>query len=147
MYVTVSSAALATIRAHVAAAPDEEVCGLLLGGEGHVAEAMPCRNVAADPAGFFEIDPAQPLAAHRAARSGGPAVLGHYHSHPGGSPVPSARDAAGAAPDGSLWLIVGAGEARLWRAVADGAVEHRFDPVPCAPMPCTADAAAPIEPG
>lgn len=131
MYVTISTDALATIRADVAANPDREACGLLLGQGPHVATAQPCRNVAADPAQRFEIDPAALLAAHRAARSGGAAVLGHYHSHPAGSPVPSPRDAADAAPDGALWLIVGAREARLWRAVADGRLENRFDPVPC----------------
>jgi proteasome lid subunit RPN8/RPN11 len=131
MYVTVSSSALLTIRADVAAAGADEACGLLLGRAAHVERALPCRNVAADPACRFEIDPAALLGAHRGARNGGPAVLGHYHSHPGGSPVPSPRDAADATPDGALWLIVGAREARMWRAVADGAVESRFDPVAC----------------
>ncbi|WP_374943646.1 M67 family metallopeptidase [Sphingomonas sp.] len=146
MYVTIATAALATIRADVAAAGGLEACGLLLGAGAHVATAQPCANVAADPARRFEIDPATLLAAHRLARSGGPQVLGHYHSHPGGSPVPSPRDAADAAPDGALWLIVGAREARLWRAVADGAVEGRFDPVPCPPLSCALDAAAPEGP-
>lgn len=143
VYVTVSSAALAAIRDHVAACVGEEACGLLLGGAGHVAEALPCRNVAADPVGRFEIDPARLLAAHRSARGGGLAVIGHYHSHPVGSPIPSARDAADAAPDGALWLIVGAREARLWRAVADGRIEGRFDPVACDPLSCTVPPAAP----
>ena len=144
MYVTVASAALATIRGHVAARVGEEACGLLLGGGAHIAAAVPCRNVAADPARRFEIDPASLLAAHRAARGGGPAVVGHYHSHPRGSPVPSPRDAADAPPDGALWLIVGAHEARLWRAVEDGEVESRFDPVAC-PLSCVVDDAVPKE--
>src|SRR3546814_6701011 len=50
----------------------------------------------------------------------GPAIAGCYHSHPCGPAEPSARDAAAAAPDGALWLIVGEIEdgraARLWRA-------------------------------
>lgn len=146
MYVTISTAALATIRADVAAAGAREACGLLLGAGGRVERALACANVAADPARRFEIDPATLLAAHRLARTGGPQVLGHYHSHPGGSPVPSPRDAADAAADGALWLIVGAREARLWRAVANGRVEGRFDPVPCRPLPCALDAAAPEGP-
>jgi proteasome lid subunit RPN8/RPN11 len=132
MVVTFSTAALAAIRADVAARAGREACGLLLGQGARVAAAQVCANVAADPSRWFEIDPAALLAAHRAARAGGPAVVGHYHSHPGGSPVPSPRDAAAAAPDGALWLIVGATEALLWRAVAAGAVEGRFNPVACA---------------
>jgi proteasome lid subunit RPN8/RPN11 len=59
--------------------------------------------------------PAALIAAHRAARAGGPALVGHYHSHPGGSPVPSARDAAAAEP-GSYWIIAGSGALRAWYA-------------------------------
>ena len=59
--------------------PDREVCGLLLGHGDCIHDVQPCRNIAADPASRFEIDPAQLLAAHRAARAGGPAIVGHYH--------------------------------------------------------------------
>lgn len=89
-----------------------------------MAEVRPCRNVAPDPRDSFEIDPAALIAAHRAARSGGPAPIGHYHSHPRGPAHPSARDAAMAEP-GSYWLIAGEGELRGWRARTDGG----FDPV------------------
>jgi proteasome lid subunit RPN8/RPN11 len=72
--------------------------------------------VAADPARSFEIDPAALFAAHRRARAGAVVVIGHYHSHPSGAAVPSARDAAQAMGDGALWLILTADEARLWRS-------------------------------
>lgn len=126
MAVRISSDLLAAIIADAAGA-DEEVCGLLLGRGNRVETRLACRNVAAEPAVSFEIDPAQLIAAHRAARSGGPTVLGSYHSHPGGIAEPSARDAAAAAPDGSLWLIIGAGSAKLWRATAQGRYIGRFD--------------------
>jgi len=122
MAVTIASQLLRQIVAAATAAPEREVCGLLLGRPDWIEGVEPCRNVAADPARRFEIDPAALLAAHRRARSGGPGVIGHYHSHPSGVAEPSPRDAADAAPDGALWLIVGGGEARAWRAVADGAV-------------------------
>ena len=105
-----------------------EVCGLLLGRGERVERALPCRNVAATPATRFELDPAALLSAHRAARAGGAAVLGHYHSHPSGEPNPSPRDAADAAPDGSLWLIVAGRSVTAWRAVEEGALYGRFDP-------------------
>lgn len=121
----ISSAALTRILAEAAASADE-VCGLLLGQGDRIERALPCRNVAATPSIAFEIDPAALLTAHRAARGGGPAVLGCYHSHPTGSAEPSPRDAAAAAPDGGVWLIVAAGRVRGWRAVTDGAWLGRF---------------------
>ncbi len=99
-----------------AAADPHEVCGLLFGRAGRIDSIQPAANVAPDPSRHFELDPTALIAAHRAARSGGPPIIGHYHSHPGGMPVPSATDAACATPDGSLWLIVGGGTARLWLA-------------------------------
>ena len=105
-----------------------EVCGLLLGGSDDVAGVLHCRNVAADPSVAFEIDPAQLIAALRAARAGGPPVVGCYHSHPNGFPQPSRRDAAEAEPNGWLWLIAGRGVA-LYRAVVEGAWHGRFDDV------------------
>ncbi len=112
-----------------AAANRHEICGLLRGTGVAIEAAEPARNVAADPACHFEIDPATLLNAYRDARQGGAAVLGWYHSHPVGSADPSPTDAAQAAADGRLWLILGHGTARLWRAVANGERHGRFAPV------------------
>lgn len=124
MELMISRAAIDEISRAAAASPDAEICGLLLGHGASVIEVRPCANVATDPRDSFEIDPAALIAAHRAARGGGPAPIGHYHSHPRGPARPSARDAAMAEP-GSYWLIAGEGELRGWRAQADGG----FDPV------------------
>ena len=113
-----------------AVASGEEICGLLLRAPDGTISAQACANVHPSPAMWFELDPAALLAAHRAARSGGDAVIGHYHSHPSGDAMPSLTDAAQAAADGAVWLIVtGNGEARAWRAVRDGAAHGRFDPL------------------
>ena len=119
MKVGISRSLLGRIMA-LAQADPYEICGLLLGEEGVIRDIRPAANIAADPARHFELDPAVLIAAHRGARKGGPAILGHYHSHPSGRAEPSAADAAGAAPDGSLWLILGGGAARLWSAGPDG---------------------------
>ena len=121
-------AVLDEIHARAAGSRDE-VCGLLLGTGGQAVEAVHCSNVAAHPATRFEIDPAQLIATFRRARGGGPQVLGCYHSHPSGASEPSPRDAADAASNGWLWLIVSNGATGLWRAVADGELHGRFDPV------------------
>lgn len=129
MTVAIASALVRQILGAAAATPSVEVCGLLFGDPAHVVAATACRNVASDPVRAFEIDPADLFSAHRAARGGGPRVIGHYHSHPTGRALPSARDAAMAPPDGALWLIVGGGDVTAWRAVARGVIEGRFEPV------------------
>lgn len=57
-------------------------------------------------------------------------MIGHYHSQPSGVAAPSATDAACAAPDGSLWLIVGGDHATLWRAGPGTGVNVHFTKVP-----------------
>ena len=129
MELRISSTILDRITAEAIASPDREICGLLLGTGEAIMEARSCRNVAADPAMRFEIDPAALLAAHRAARRGGPAVIGHYHSHPSGLAEPSPRDAADAAPDGSVWLIAAGRDVTGWVAVENGTLHGRFVPL------------------
>ncbi len=110
-----------------------ERCGLLLGkrdGKSDtVIDFVPAANVHGEPERHFELDPAVLVAAWRAERAGGHAVLGHYHSHPLGAAVPSVADAAAASADGRLWLIVSREGFALWRSVADGAVHGRFESV------------------
>ena len=96
------------IRRETAAAGARECCGLIEGvrdGETFRVTALhPARNLAAR-ADRFEIDPHDHLAASKAARANGCAIIGCYHSHPAGHAQPSARDLAGAAEDNFLWLI------------------------------------------
>lgn len=125
----ISRSVLDAIRAAAAADPTREVCGLLFGTAREVTGWCAATNVADHPERLFEIDPRTLVAAYRAERNGGPPVAGCYHSHPGGNAAPSALDAAMAAADGRLWLIVAGGRATLWRAVADGRIHGRFDPV------------------
>ncbi|MES2494878.1 MAG: M67 family metallopeptidase [Pseudomonadota bacterium] len=107
------------ILSTASASPTAEICGLLLGRGAVVTALRPCANVAADPRDSFEVDPAALIAAHRAGRAGGASPIGHYHSHPNGSPYPSERDAAAAEP-GSYWIIVGEDELRCWYADGKG---------------------------
>ena len=123
MKVEIARSLLEQIMALAAAAPDE-ICGLLFGQSDRIETICCAANVAPDPARHFELDPSVLIAAHRAARGGGPQVIGHYHSHPSGVARPSVTDAACASPDGSLWLIVGGGEARLWIAQPDDGMEN-----------------------
>ncbi|MBO0749331.1 MAG: M67 family metallopeptidase [Porphyrobacter sp.] len=98
----------------------EEACGLLLGQGERIERVRPARNVHPAPQTHFEIDPQALIDAHRAARHGGPQVLGYYHSHPHGSPAPSATDRTQASGDGRVWAIVGDGDVAFWRDDEDG---------------------------
>ena len=130
METVVTSGVKATLLAEAAAAHPNEACGLLL-GQGHaIAAAVPVRNVHADPARHFELDPAALIAAHRAARAGGPQVLGYYHSHPTGHAEPSPTDRAAASGDGRIWAIVAAGAIGWWRDGPGG-----FEPLPLRVVP------------
>jgi len=120
--IVISRALHDRLLAAAAASPDAEVCGLLFGTGDAIEEAVPARNVAADPAWTFEVDPAALIAAHRAERNGGPRLIGHYHSHPSGKAEPSASD-RDAAHSGPFWLIIGGGEVRAWRFVVGNFVE------------------------
>ena len=118
--VVLEAAVLNTMLAHAGRALPLECCGLLLGKGGVIEAAVPARNVHPAPERHFEIDPAALIAAHRAAREGGPEVIGYYHSHPTGRAAPSAEDRAQASGDGRIWAIMAGGEVCLWRDLPGG---------------------------
>jgi proteasome lid subunit RPN8/RPN11 len=115
MELAVTSGVIATLLEESARAAPEECCGLLLGEGAWITQAMPAENVAEDRLTRFEIDPMALLSAHKAARAGGPQVLGYYHSHPSGHPVPSATDCDHASGDARVWAIVSGGDVAFWR--------------------------------
>lgn len=116
------------LRAERLAAPGE-ACGLLLGTGTHVHRAVATANVAADPLRHFEIDPVLLIAAHRAARAGGPGIVGYFHSHPNGLARPSQTDQVNAAGDGRVWAIVARGRITLWKDAPSGFEPLSYDTV------------------
>jgi desampylase len=127
MRTRISRSVLIGIRRISADLAPREACGLLFGSAGAVTAMQAAENVAEDPERRFEIAPATLFAALRAERTGGPRIAGYWHSHPSGDATPSQTDAAMAAPDGRLWLIVAGEAATLWQAVEQGALNSRFD--------------------
>jgi proteasome lid subunit RPN8/RPN11 len=95
------------IREAITAYP-RECCGLLEGVEEAGAYCVialhPGRN-RAQAADRFELDPADHVAALKAARARGHVLIGCYHSHPDGAAKPSYADRAGAAQEDFIWLI------------------------------------------
>lgn len=126
MRLEISREALVGIRAAAAAAHPEEACGLLFGSEGRVDGWQEVPNVAKKREVSFEIDPSSLFAALREERRGGPSLIGYWHSHPNGRPIPSRTDRAAAAADGKYWLIATAEDVTAWQAVADEAGEVSF---------------------
>ena len=87
-----------------------ESCGILLGAQTEngwrVSAIEKSRNVAPqDRNDRFEIDPALLLRTQKAARAGGPRMIGVYHSHPNGKAEPSQTDIATAWQMGMIWVI------------------------------------------
>jgi proteasome lid subunit RPN8/RPN11 len=105
--VTIARSVLDSVVAHARETAPAECCGLLLGRDGEVVEAVPTTNVADDPESRFVIDPKGHIDGRREARRRGLDVAGFYHSHPRSPASPSATDRAEASYPDHLYLIVG----------------------------------------
>jgi proteasome lid subunit RPN8/RPN11 len=92
--------------AHAREVAPDECCGLLLGRDGEIVEAVRARNIAGDPATRFLIDPIDHFAAIRTARARALDIVGFYHSHPHSAAEPSSRDVAEFDYPDSLYVIV-----------------------------------------
>lgn len=78
-----------------------ECLGMLVGTpDGRVQDAYPIANASTDPHRFLS-EPVSLLAAEKRRRREGWHLLGFYHSHPDGQPVPSAIDTD---PNVNFWL-------------------------------------------
>ena len=120
MQLRVDATILDQMAREAAKAAPRECCGLLLGHGARIETIVPCHNIHPEPEDHFEIDPQMLIDAHRAARNGGPQVLGYYHSHPGGPARPSPVDCEMAHGDGKVWAIIGRSGTTFWRDSAEG---------------------------
>lgn len=104
---------------HLRAALPNEACGVIVGRGERAVEIIPIPNTAADPIHSYYMDE-QRLAQVLTTLDGrGLELIGFYHSHPQGDPIPSPTDIQTATYPDTPYLIVGlkGGEARLaaWR--------------------------------
>lgn len=108
----IAADALRAIVARARRDAPKETCGLLVGKEGHVLEAVETVNAADDPTRHYEIRPEDYFAQIKrcraiSERSGERyAVLGAYHSHPRSAPEPSPTDLAQAFEE-FLYVLAG----------------------------------------
>ena len=120
MELAVTREVIELLHGEASRAHPRECCGILLGEGSAITSAIPASNVHPSPQTHFEIDPQTLINAHRAARVGGPQVLGYYHSHPDGPSEPSATDRDQASRDGAVWAIVGRDAIGWWLDAPDG---------------------------
>jgi proteasome lid subunit RPN8/RPN11 len=118
--VSLSRELVRTVVEEARRALPEEACGLLVGrveeGRARILRAVPCRNEASEDRRRtrFEIDPRRVIVEERSLRGTGAEIVGFYHSHPAGSPVPSSVDREFMALwPGVIWLIVGRDEEHM----------------------------------
>lgn len=117
--VELSADLLSRLEVEALRAEPYEACALLLGhaDENGVAVkdiAFSANVTESDPKATFEIDPTLYIRCQKEARQGGPQVVGIWHSHPGGKPLPSETDKARSVEPEWLWIIT---------AVNDGQAE------------------------
>ena len=129
MAVDVTREVIAALEEAALAAFPCEACGILLGCDARITGFVPAANVHASPETHFEIDPQALVDAHRAARAGGPQVLGYFHSHPRGEPEPSATDRAQSPRDGRIWAIMGRDALRFWEDAPQGFRELSYSAI------------------
>lgn len=102
---SLKSEVVASVVAHARESAPAECCGVLIGTDGEVVDALRTRNAADRPTRFL-IDPQDHFAAIRAARARQLDVVGYYHSHPHSPARPSDTDLAEATYPDHLSLIV-----------------------------------------
>lgn len=85
----------------------EEACGLIFGHGSRADAIVPVTNVADEPQHHYLMSPAE-IAQHLPAYSRkNMTLIGLYHSHPNGEPVPSQTDIRDATFPHTAYLIVG----------------------------------------
>jgi len=103
----IDSKLLAQLKNRAAAAGSDEICGFLIGSGDEeaavVSRIVESPNVARDPSRTFEIDPAIHFGIRRRLQRTADEIVGVYHSHPKGPPVPSQRDLE-RAPQSEEWI-------------------------------------------
>lgn len=130
---------LDAIAAHARRESPRECCGLLIGDNARIHEAVPTANAAGDPVRRYAISPVDYFAQIRRCRAlaeqrGAPLeVVGAYHSHPRSAPRPSPTDLQDAF-EGFLFVIAGPVDgSEPFTLQAYRLVQGSFQPVPLIP--------------
>ncbi len=132
--VRILRAVLDAIVSHARAERPRECCGLLIGVDGVVIDAVATANAAAEPLRQYEIPPREHIRLLQRCRAltvetgRRHDVVGAYHSHPHGAAVPSPTDLAQAFTE-FLYVITGPADAEATETCAYRLTGDRFAPV------------------
>ncbi len=107
MYLQLSPEQLQQLTDHALAQQPQEACGVIAGVGTQVREVIPLKNIAAYPEQAYRIEDRGLAAALFTMEKSGLSLLGFYHSHPQGEPIPSPVDIQQAAYPDVVYLIVG----------------------------------------
>ena len=125
--VVIRQCAIDAIIAHAQVTSPAECCGLLVGTQSAIDEAVRTRNLEPGPS-RYQVDPADHIALMKRLRGTDRAIVGAYHSHPRSSAVPSPSDVREAFYPDFVYLIVSLAapdrpDCRAWR-IREGAAEE-----------------------
>ena len=129
--VSLTAAQLAFLADAAEQAFPAECCGLLVGtGQRNitVTRLIPAPNLlSADTTDRFELDPRVRFETERALRGTSERIVGHWHSHPNGSAIPSPADLEQAWEPELIWLILGVTLNANGQPQAVQTLAHRID--------------------
>lgn len=117
MRLTLTTGQLTEIYAHLEAGKPNEACGLLGGQDGRVLKVYPVPSARPSPVRYL-MEPGAQVEAMTEIDERGWELVGIFHSHPAGPPVPSATDVAEAYYPDSAYLICAPDSAGRWQARA-----------------------------
>lgn len=129
--IVLTPAQMASIADAAEAAFPAEGCGLLVGTGRRVitvTRLVAAENLlAGDGPDRFELDPRVRIQMERGLRGTPERIVGHWHSHPDGTALPSVTDLDMAWEPDLVWLIVGVATGGAGRGQVVQTLAHRLD--------------------
>ncbi len=134
--IQVGAAAVEAMWNHALFCHPQEACGLLAGSRSTVSMVYCLANVAAAP-DRYTVEPGGHLGALRHAERNGWELIGVFHSHPQGPPVPSDYDIKGALEPAWHYVILGLDRAGhpVMRSYRIRSGEVTEEPIVTGPLP------------
>ena len=99
-----------------------EACGVIVGRNTSATEIIPLPNIAQDPIHHYRIDDRALVSVLARLEQDRLSLLGFYHSHPEGEPIPSSEDIRHAHYPDAAYVIVGLRDAQP--AIAAWQIQH-----------------------
>lgn len=106
-YIYLSETLINTLTTYAVEGKPREVCGLLVGVGVRVNRVIPIPNISEDPESRYYMDPTTLIKRLASVEEEGLSLMGFYHSHPTGEPIPSPTDIQQANYPGAAHIIIG----------------------------------------